>query len=141
MGAAVAYLEHLGDVTLSTRRQRLVSAMERIRHYEATLSAALVRGLRAIKGAAIYGVQSASVTNERVPTIAFNLTRVSAATVATQLASKSFAARDGHMYSPRLMKRLGVSPETGVVRASLVHYNTHQEIEQFLAALEEIARN
>ena len=45
------------------------------------------------------------------------------------------------MYSPRLMQRLGVSPESGVVRASLVHYNTQREIGEFLGALEEIARD
>jgi selenocysteine lyase/cysteine desulfurase len=36
--------------------------------------------------------------------------------------------RDGHMYSPRLMKRLGLAKETGAVRVSLVHYNTAAEI-------------
>jgi selenocysteine lyase/cysteine desulfurase len=43
------------------------------------------------------------------------------------------------MYSPRLMKRLGLSPDSGAVRASLVHYNNHEEVVQFLTALEEIA--
>jgi selenocysteine lyase/cysteine desulfurase len=39
------------------------------------------------------------------------------------------------------MKRLGVSPQSGAVRASLVHYNTHEEIRLFLKALEKIAVN
>jgi len=46
--------------------------------------------------------------------------------------------RDGHMYSPRLMRRLGLSPETGAVRASLVHYNTLAEIQRFGDTLAEI---
>jgi selenocysteine lyase/cysteine desulfurase len=37
------------------------------------------------------------------------------------------------------MKRLGLSPDSGAVRASLVHYNNHEEVGQFLTALEEIA--
>ena len=41
------------------------------------------------------------------------------------------------MYSPRLMKRMGLMP-AGVVRASLVHYNTVEEIDRFGAALAEV---
>jgi selenocysteine lyase/cysteine desulfurase len=32
------------------------------------------------------------------------------------------------MYAPRLMRRLGLDPDTGAVRVSLVHYNTLGEI-------------
>jgi selenocysteine lyase/cysteine desulfurase len=42
------------------------------------------------------------------------------------------------MYSPRLMRRLRLSPETGAVRASLVHYNTLTEVQNFAGALAEI---
>jgi selenocysteine lyase/cysteine desulfurase len=42
------------------------------------------------------------------------------------------------MYSPRLMKRLGLPTETGAVRASLVHYNTVQEVHSFGRILAEI---
>jgi selenocysteine lyase/cysteine desulfurase len=57
------------------------------------------------------------------------------------MANKGIAVRDGHMYSPRLMKRLGISPDHGAVRASLVHYNTHEEVRLFLRELQEIAAN
>jgi selenocysteine lyase/cysteine desulfurase len=43
------------------------------------------------------------------------------------------------MYSPRLMRRLGISEERGAVRASLVHYNTLAEVQTFAGALAEIA--
>jgi selenocysteine lyase/cysteine desulfurase len=42
------------------------------------------------------------------------------------------------MYSPRLMKRLGLSQESGAVRASLVHYNTMEEVHRFGRALAEL---
>ena len=41
------------------------------------------------------------------------------------------------MYSPRLMRRLGTMPD-GVVRASLVHYNTTEEIVRFGSVLNEV---
>jgi selenocysteine lyase/cysteine desulfurase len=43
------------------------------------------------------------------------------------------------MYAPRLMRRLGLSVESGVVRASLVHYNTLEEVHGLGNALAEIA--
>jgi selenocysteine lyase/cysteine desulfurase len=48
--------------------------------------------------------------------------------------------RDGHMYAPRLMKRLGLTKETGVVRVSLVHYNTFAEIHRFANVLAGLKR-
>jgi len=38
------------------------------------------------------------------------------------------------MYSPRLIARLGLT-DGGVVRASLVHYNTVAEVARFRSAL------
>jgi selenocysteine lyase/cysteine desulfurase len=57
--------------------------------------------------------------------------------VAAALAARDVGVRSGHMYSPRLVARLGRMPD-GVVRASLVHYNTIEEIERFGVALREI---
>ena len=47
------------------------------------------------------------------------------------MSERGIGIRDGHMYAPRLMKRLGISLEAGVNRASLVHYNTVEEIHEF----------
>jgi cysteine desulfurase family protein (TIGR01976 family) len=146
MSAAIEYLAGLGGAAQENElpgalRARLLHAMDRIREYEATLSRALLEGLQAIKGAKVYGIKDPNTVQQRVPTVCFNLQNVSPAVVAARLAEKGIAVRDGHMYSPRLMKRLGISPESGAVRASLVHYNTHDEIGLFLDALEEIAVN
>jgi selenocysteine lyase/cysteine desulfurase len=45
------------------------------------------------------------------------------------------------MFSPRLMRRLGLSEETGAVRISMVHYNTMEEIGKLEIALKAIASN
>ncbi|GAJ93957.1 hypothetical protein MOV66_31605 [Agrobacterium sp. SHOUNA12C] len=39
--------------------------------------------------------------------------------------------RDGHMFTPRLIKRLGLSMETSAIRFSLVHYGKLEEIARF----------
>ncbi len=145
MNAAIEYLAELGELCNGdgndgSQRQRLVGAMEAIRQYEYGLSRGLLAGISAIKGATVYGIQDPKAIPQRLPTFLFNLAGVPPATVAAKLAAKGIAVRDGNMYSPRLMKRLGLSGG-GAVRASLVHYNTHDEIRRFVRALEEIAGN
>jgi selenocysteine lyase/cysteine desulfurase len=144
MTAAIEYLEEVGaevsdGQSATSPRQRLEVALAAIRDYETKLSRAVLEGLQGIKNAVIYGQRDLTSLNRRVPTFSFNLKNVSPAKVAALLAQRGFAVRDGHMYSPRLMRRLGLSAEEGLVRASLVHYNTEDEIKRFLQAVEDIA--
>jgi len=76
---------------------------------------------------------------DRVPTLCFNLPSVPPAKVVEELARRNIGARDGHMYTPRLMSRLGLTKESGAVRASLVHYNTVEEVRRFGSALAEMS--
>lgn len=136
MNAAIEYLAGLAGPG-NAARQSLVCAMQKVRDYEFTLSKALLDGLASIKRAVVYGVKNTNALPQRVPTICFNVQGIPAEVISSRLAGKNIAVRHGHMYSPRLMNRLGVD-EHGVVRASLVHYNTHAEIQTFVDALEEI---
>jgi cysteine desulfurase family protein (TIGR01976 family) len=137
MDAAVNYLAQLGR-TLSGKSGTLGEdtkfAMNAIRAYERTLSIELLRVLKDRK-AVIYGIDSEARINERVPTICFNIPDVLPATVTETAARAGIGIRDGHMYAPRLMKRMNLSKETGMVRVSLVHYNTLAEIHRFAEVL------
>jgi selenocysteine lyase/cysteine desulfurase len=108
--------------------------MEAIRGYEAQLSLAMLEAL-ANANATVYGLTGEHEIPHRTPTLCFNLRGVSPAKVTEELAKQNIAVRDGHMYSPRLMKRLGLAKESGAVRASLVHYNTLAEVQEFERAL------
>jgi cysteine desulfurase family protein (TIGR01976 family) len=137
MDAAVRYLEDLGRLVqpaATSRRDALVAATEAIRSYEARLSQAMLQAL-ANAGATVYGLTEPDEIPHRTPTLCFNLPRVSPAKVTEELARQNIGVRDGHMYSPRLMKRLGLEKESGAVRASLVHYNTLAEVHRFETAL------
>jgi cysteine desulfurase family protein (TIGR01976 family) len=146
MDAAIAYLEDLGSRLLpptpaASRRARLVGAMDAIREYEASLSRELIRGLSALDHVNIYGLTNPQQMRRRVPTLCFNLRGLDAAAVSAKCAEEGIGVRDGNMYSPRLLRRLGISPEAGVVRASLVHYNTLEEIRRFAEVVQAMARN
>jgi len=143
MDAAVHYLEDLGrrvNPAATSRRAALVAATEAIRSYEARLSRAMLEAL-ANTNATVYGVTAKDEISYRTPTMCFNLPGISPAKVTEDLAKRNIGVRDGHMYSPRLMKRLGLTKESGAVRASLVHYNTVEEVRRFGSALAEMTSN
>ena len=138
MGAAVAYLEALGKSLVTeqdgpepaSRRDALVRAMAAIREYEATLSSEMLKVLAAA-GAVVYGIDNPARVAERVPTFCFNLPNILPALITETMSDHGIAIRDGHMYAPRLMNHLGLALDTGVNRASILHYNTLEEIHEF----------
>jgi cysteine desulfurase family protein (TIGR01976 family) len=148
MDAAISYLESLGKMLRdsdgegqhTSKRANLVRAMTEIRSYEESLSLELLRILRECE-ATIYGVRENERVHERVPTVCFNLTKATPAKVTETMAREGIGIRDGHMYAPRLMKRLGVGQESGVVRVSAVHYNTMEEVRRFGDVLLELNKH
>jgi cysteine desulfurase family protein (TIGR01976 family) len=147
MDAAIQYLEQMGnwsggkveDGGNEERRSKLVGAMTAIRRYEESLSFELVRVLGE-SGATVYGIAEEQRTHERVPTFCFNLNGIAPAAVTQACSDAGIGIRDGHMYAPRLMKRLDLAQDSGVVRVSLVHYNTVDEIHRFGNVLRELIR-
>jgi cysteine desulfurase family protein (TIGR01976 family) len=143
MDAAVRYLEELGNRHLGgqslPRRTALQKAMAEIQAYEQGLTLELLDVLNRC-GATVYGIADTNRIHQRVPTLCFNMPNILPARVTEELALRNIGVRDGHMYAPRLMKRLGLAVESGAVRASLVHYNTREEVRDFGNALSEITR-
>jgi len=146
--AAVRYLEWLGTTTMKdrgpnsndSRRDHIVHAMQAVRSYEAALSKELLRTFCEV-GASIYGINDEARFQERVPTFCFNLPGIPPAQVTEAMANAGIGVRDGHMYAPRLMRRLGLDPNSGVARISLVHYNTVEEIHRFQDVLLRLSRH
>jgi cysteine desulfurase family protein (TIGR01976 family) len=145
MAAAVDYLASVGrriggsdgDVDPETLRRDCREAMLGIQAYERTLSAALLERLKPL-GARIYGIADPGRVHDRVPTVCFTLPGRSPAQIVAAAAQADIGIRDGHMYAPRLMQRLGLAADTGAVRVSLAHYNTHAEIDRLAQVLERL---
>jgi selenocysteine lyase/cysteine desulfurase len=73
----------------------------------------------------------------RVPTFALSVAGLDPAQAASRLGEGGFAVWHGNYYAVEIMERLGL-PD-GAVRVGIVHYNTDDEVDGLLAALEEIA--
>jgi len=147
MDAAVNYLAQLGRTLrgmagapdAQSLHDDARTALNAIRAYERGLSLDLLAMLKDNK-AQIYGIDAEARISERVPTVCFNIPGVLPQDVTEAAARADIGIRDGHMYSPRLMQRLGLSKETGAVRVSLVHYNTAAEIQRLAAVLAGLRR-
>ncbi|MBN9274530.1 MAG: aminotransferase class V-fold PLP-dependent enzyme, partial [Mesorhizobium sp.] len=141
MDAAVRYLELIGrnlaPSNNRSRRENIVAGMAAIRDYELLLAREMLKVLKDC-GATIYGVGEEARIDERVPTFCFNIGTLSPQRIVEEMADMQIGIRDGHMYAPRLMKRLKLSMDSGAIRASLVHYNTVEEVRRFGEALRAI---
>jgi cysteine desulfurase family protein (TIGR01976 family) len=141
MDAAVRYLARLGRSLATSQgdlRSDIACAMQAILDYERGLTREILRVLHDCK-ATVYGIADPDRVAGRVPTLAFNLAGVAPSAVTDAMARAGIGIRDGHMYSPRLMQRLGLPQESGAVRVSLVHYNTVAEIHRFGNVLRDLA--
>src|SRR5262249_7995160 len=102
-----------------------------IRAHERALGQRLLDGLP--DHCRLYGLPR---MDGRVPTFAFNVEGRSPRSVAEQLAARGIAVWEGDYYAVEVMKRLGL--RDGAVRAGFVHYNTADEVDRLLEALERI---
>ncbi len=116
--AAVEYVESLGWEAITAHERELG------RHFLDGLPAAVK----------LYGLPTMA---GRVPTFAFNLPGRSSEEVAVELAARDVAVWHGDYYAIEIMKTLGLEG-TGAVRAGFVHYNTPDEVDRLLTALEEL---
>jgi cysteine desulfurase family protein (TIGR01976 family) len=113
-----------------SRFERLFEAFE---HHQTALTGRLLGGLSAVPGVRIVGAPTAGP--HRAPTVAFVHDRLSSRAVAEHLGTARVAVRHGHFYAWRTMEALGLAPDDGIVRVSMVHYNTAEEVDRLLDAL------
>jgi len=74
----------------------------------------------------------------RAPTFAFTTEKMSSKNASEILVRNGIATRNDNFYAWRCLKALGINTEDGVVRTSMVHYNTSSDVSKLIDALEEI---
>jgi selenocysteine lyase/cysteine desulfurase len=140
VAAAVDYLRTAGgppDTGLD-RRGQLRSSLTVIQAYEAELGRRLLEGLAARPRFRVWGIKDPARFRERVPTVSITLPGRPAGELAAHLAARDIYAWNGNMYALSLAERLGLEGQGGFLRLGLVHYNTPEEIDRLLAALDEL---
>ncbi|KAF1982471.1 cysteine desulfurase [Aulographum hederae CBS 113979] len=126
-------VEYLGGEEMKKRRE----CFEKIAKHEKKLQACLLDYLNSRNDVTIFGWRSADPAL-RVPTVSFQLKGHRAQDVVEAIEGKSnFGFRWGHFYSKRLVETVLGTDEQGVIRVSMVHYNSLEEVKRFIEALKE----
>jgi cysteine desulfurase family protein (TIGR01976 family) len=117
------------------RRETVVRALKAIEALERPLTERLVGYLRGRTDVRMIG--PAETGPARVPTVSFVHAKRSSKEIALAANAAGLGIRYGHFYAHRLAAALGLDPDDGVVRTSLVHYNSPEEVERVIAFFEE----
>ena len=146
--AAVDYFAWVGETMAQGHRKdneryagrsRYVhAAMCCLFEYETTLARHLIDGLRQLPGVRVLGLTAADAMKRRVPTVSFTAAGVSSAAIAEALAKKNIFVWSGHNYAVEAAKALGIYDGGSGVRVGPVHYNSLEELDRLLTALEDI---
>lgn len=140
---AVRYLESLrGDNPpmiegYGGRQLHLKQAFRTMQSYEMQLAEKLLTGLQAIRGVTIAGITDTNKLQDRVATVAFVKDGHTPEAIAEHLAQQEIFVWAGDYYALELMNRLG-REDKGMVRVGAVHYNTMEEIDTFLNAVDSL---
>lgn len=118
-------------------RARHAGVFELFTAQEAQLCARLLEGLLQHDAISVIGPHDPSPA-VRVPTVAFTVKDRHASEVPPLFDPHGIGLRFGDFYAPGAIEALGLTERGGVVRASLVHYNTVDEVDRFLSLLSEV---
>jgi cysteine desulfurase/selenocysteine lyase len=119
-GAALDYLSGIG--------------MDRVRDHEIDITRYAISTLADIKDVILYGPLN---TNDRGGVISFNIADIHPHDLATIMNEHGVAIRSGHHCAQVLMERLDVAATS---RASFYIYNTKEEVDIFIDALNDARR-
>jgi cysteine desulfurase family protein (TIGR01976 family) len=128
-------------VAITTRRAAIEVAYAAFHEQERLLIERMMAGLKAIPGLKIYGITDPERFNDRCATFAVRIDGHTPLELATKLGERGLFTWDGNYYALNLTEHLNVEKSGGFLRIGLVHYNTIEEVDRLLAALQEIVRS
>lgn len=129
----LAFLAGAPDPDALTRTH-IESAFATMTGCELPLQARLIDYLNSRNDVRIIGPASAG--KDRVGTVSFIHETKTSAEITAVVDRSGIGIRHGHMYAYHLCEAAGLDPDDGVVRVSLVHYNTPEEIERLVEVLD-----
>jgi cysteine desulfurase family protein (TIGR01976 family) len=128
------------EADVSERRAAIEAAHAAIHDHEHALTERLIAGLKKIPGATIYGITDPARFNDRCGTFAIRIDGHTPLELSTKLGDRGFFTWDGNYYALNLTEHLDVEKTGGFLRIGLVHYNTMEEVDRLLGALNEIVQ-
>lgn len=135
------YLNDLGHrsgaLPDATRRAAIETAWDAMAGHEAVLADRLLDYLGSRPRVRVLGPATADGA-VRVPTISFVVDGVDSRDIVRHTDTLGLGIRHGDFHSRRLVEWLGFGGPSGVVRASMVHYNSPEEVDRLIAAIDAV---
>jgi len=138
--AAVEYLFDLCAERIGRHertRQNFVDGFSSIVHEERQMGKHLIEDLMSLPGVKVWGITDSNRFGERVPTVSFTHATIKPRRIAEFLGERGIFVWHGNYYALPLTEALGVEPD-GMVRVGLLHYNTHDEVDQMIEELKRL---
>ena len=120
-----------------TARQKMQRAFDAFEQHEDVLAERLLAYLRGKRSVRIIGMESAA-SGGRVPTVSFMVAGQMSESIVRHIDRFRIGIRFGDFYAKRLVESLGLHTQGGVVRVSIAHYNTLDEIDRLVQHLDEV---
>ncbi len=124
------YLHHFGETKISTR-EKIKKINSLISKHEENIANPLLDYLSKRNDLKLFG-KSRIKNKNRAPTISIISKNKSSKYFSNFLVQNKIATRNDNFYAWRCLKSLGVDVEDGVVRLSMVHYNTEKEVTEII---------
>ena len=128
------FAHHFRDTNLPLH-DRVGRVYDLIAEHEAEVGKPLIDLLESKPKVRIIGRRTAA-KDKRVPTISFVVEGRRSATIPDALRQHKLGLRADDFYAARLIRDLGLEPQGGVVRASMVHYTSREEVDRLVTHLE-----
>lgn len=128
---------HYGEEGASDNiRGRIEQSFDVMSRHEEKIGSQLIDFLNSKKNVKIIGEKTGD-ENLRVPTISFHVDQVPSSLIPLKVDEAMIGIRYGDFYAKRLMKALDINEE-GIVRVSMAHYNTSDEVSDLIQALDKL---
>jgi len=131
---AVDYVEELGGAA-GTGRPAIEAGFAAIAEQERAISAQLLDFLGSRNSVRLVG-RASSAIEDRVSTISFTVGNESSKRIVEAVDAAKVGIRFGDFYAKRIVEEHGLAATDGVVRVSMIHYNTANEVDRLIRALE-----
>ncbi len=128
------FQHHFGKQSLSIR-DKVKKLNELIAAHEEEIANPLLEYISNKNDLMLIGKNKISNKN-RAPTISFTSKNKSSKEISSILVKNKIATRNDNFYAWRTLKALGIDTDDGVVRISLVHYNTKKETKHLIDVLD-----
>jgi cysteine desulfurase family protein (TIGR01976 family) len=117
-------------------REKLASGFRVMKQHDDMLTQRLIDGLKPFNRVRILGITDPNAISRRVSTVSFFIEEAPSAEVVKSWAAEGIQVWSGHNYGVEPNRRLGVLDRGSGIRVGPVHYNTPEEIDRVIRAVD-----